>query len=207
MASSLLTLLLADTNSLAVATGGLGVLTAHAETPHVAETAVQADLRQANNVVAKACLEVVSSDLIVLASAGVLLSVKEPGLMKQVRITQISKIITGILKRRGSVITATMRSTSSGESSPALQQCENKRNRSYILPLAHINVGLPADQTGKAATNTLNGSQRVHGLLATVNVGVEDTKNVLERGCLQNDRLQMPYQNTPRVTDRRDSKD
>lgn len=64
-----------------MATGGLGVLTAHAQTPGVAQTAMQADLRQANDVIAKAGINVVRGDLVGLASAGVLLSVKEPLLL------------------------------------------------------------------------------------------------------------------------------
>ena len=75
--------LLGHTNGLAVAAGGLGVLTAHAQTPGVAQTAMQADLGQADDVVAEAGVDVVGGDLVGLASAGVLLSVKEPVLLTQ----------------------------------------------------------------------------------------------------------------------------
>ncbi len=59
-----------------------------------------------------------------------------------------------------------------------------------MLPLAHIDLGLAADQTGIATTTTLDGSQGKLHLLATVNVGVEDTQNVLEARLLRHvDRL------------------
>lgn len=48
------------------------------------------------------------------------------------------------------------------------------------VPLAEVNVGLLADQVGVTATNTLDLGQGVHDLLLTVNIGVEQTQNVLE---------------------------
>lgn len=48
------------------------------------------------------------------------------------------------------------------------------------VPLSGVNVGLLADEVGEAATNTLDGGQGVHHLLATVNVCVEDTQDVSE---------------------------
>ena len=48
------------------------------------------------------------------------------------------------------------------------------------LPLANIDLSLLAHSSGETATNTLNRGKRVDDLLLAINVGVEDTKNVLE---------------------------
>ena len=48
------------------------------------------------------------------------------------------------------------------------------------LPLANIDLSLLAHSSGETATNTLNRGQGVDDLLLAINVGVEDTKNVLE---------------------------
>ena len=48
------------------------------------------------------------------------------------------------------------------------------------VPLANIHLSLLAHGSGETATNTLDGGQGVDDLLLAINVGVEDTKNVLE---------------------------
>ena len=48
------------------------------------------------------------------------------------------------------------------------------------LPLANIDLSLLAHSGGETTTNTLNRGQGVDDLLLAVNVGVEDTQNVLE---------------------------
>ena len=48
------------------------------------------------------------------------------------------------------------------------------------LPLADIDLSLLAHSGGETATNTLNRGKGVDDLLLAINVGVEDTKNVLE---------------------------
>ena len=48
------------------------------------------------------------------------------------------------------------------------------------VPLADINLSLLAHGSGETATNTLDGGQGVDDLLLAINVGVEDTQNVLE---------------------------
>ena len=48
------------------------------------------------------------------------------------------------------------------------------------LPLANIDLSLLAHSSGETATNTLNRGQGVDDLLLAINVGVENTKNVLE---------------------------
>ena len=46
-------------------------------------------------------------------------------------------------------------------------------------PLVEVNVGLLADDVGVAATNTLDLSQGVHDLALSINVGVEETQDML----------------------------
>jgi hypothetical protein len=48
------------------------------------------------------------------------------------------------------------------------------------VPLREVDIGLLADQVGVAATNTLDLGQGVHDLLLAVNIGVEQTQDVLE---------------------------
>ena len=48
------------------------------------------------------------------------------------------------------------------------------------IPLVEVDIGLLADQVGVAATDTLDLGQGVHDLLLTLNIGVEETQNVLE---------------------------
>ena len=68
-------------------------------------------------------------------------------------------------------------SISSLESSPALH---SKHYQIYIIPLVNIDFSLLANSSGKTTTNTLDGGKGIHDLLLTVNVGVENTENVLE---------------------------
>ena len=46
-------------------------------------------------------------------------------------------------------------------------------------PLVQVNVGLFADKVGVTTANTLDLGQGVHDLALAINVGVEETKNVL----------------------------
>lgn len=147
----------------ATATSSLGVLATNADTPPVAKTTVSTHLFQALNVLAQLGLQNVRGDLRVLAGADVLLSVQEP---------------LGDLELEGVL---------------------NNRNQAFDLiwleltsALVNVDFSLLADQVGKAATHTLDGGQRKHDLLTPVNVGVEDTQNVLEiwagderHGCVQ----------------------
>lgn len=48
------------------------------------------------------------------------------------------------------------------------------------VPLAEVDIGLLADEVGVAATDTLDLGQSVHDLLLSINVGVEETQDVLE---------------------------
>jgi hypothetical protein len=48
------------------------------------------------------------------------------------------------------------------------------------VPLAEVDIGLLADQVGVTATDTLNLIQFVHDLLLTIDIGVEQTQNILD---------------------------
>lgn len=47
------------------------------------------------------------------------------------------------------------------------------------IPLRHVNVGLLAHQVGVPATNTLDLGEGKHDLALALDVGVEQTQNVL----------------------------
>ena len=47
------------------------------------------------------------------------------------------------------------------------------------IPLVEIDIRLLADNVGVTATNTLDLGQGVHDLALAINVGVEETQNVL----------------------------
>jgi hypothetical protein len=48
------------------------------------------------------------------------------------------------------------------------------------VPLGEVDIGLLADQVGVTATDTLDLGQRVHDLLFSINVSVEETQDELE---------------------------
>ena len=78
----------------------------------------------------------------------------------------------------------TRRSSSSELSSPALVMvnCEQKIplfGFGNDVPLGQINVGLLADDVGIPPTNTLDLGQCVHDLALSIDVGVQQTENVL----------------------------
>ena len=47
------------------------------------------------------------------------------------------------------------------------------------IPLVEVDIGLFADKVGVATTDTLDLSQGVHDLALAINVGVEETQDVL----------------------------
>lgn len=89
---------------------------------------------------------------------------------------------------------ATIRSISSLVSSPALHTHDNQHKKQHwvsptprsmlrrarIVPLGDVDFSLLAEHDGETTTHTLDGGQSDPNLAATINVGVENTKNVLE---------------------------
>ncbi len=77
----------------------------------------------------------------------------------------------------------TRRSSSSELSSPALQWHYNLhlvRLHRSCSPLVEVNISLLADNVGVTTTNTLDLGQGVHDLALSIDVGVEETQDVLQ---------------------------
>ncbi|KAJ8574570.1 hypothetical protein ON010_g4644 [Phytophthora cinnamomi] len=140
-----------DADRGATAAGGLGVLAAHLEAPPVTQTTVSVDLLEALVVLAPLALQVVGHDLRVLARLEVLLSVQEPhGDLELQRVLDDGHDALDLVV---------------GQLAGAL---------------GDVHLGLLADHDGEAAAHTLDGGQSDPHLAATINVGVENTENVLE---------------------------
>ena len=78
----------------------------------------------------------------------------------------------------------TRRSSSSELSSPALETANNQPTNSphtfyNDAPLVQIDVRLLTNDVGVSPTNTLDLSQGVHNLAFSIDVGVQQTENVL----------------------------
>lgn len=157
-ATRLTTLLLGHTDRTAAAAGGLGVLTADAETPVVTETAVGADLLEALEIVAELGGDAVGEDLAVLAVDDVTLSVEEP---------RGDLVLGGVLDDGDDTL-----ELFGGELTGALIQ---------------VDIGLLAHNVGVTTTDTTNLGERVHDLFLTTNVGVQKTENELEVRLLPGD--------------------
>lgn len=147
----LTTLLLRHTDGAATAAGRLGVLTAHAQAPVVTETTVVTDLLETLKVLTHLVVKTVGEDLGVGTVLDVLLPVKEPG---------GDLVLQGVLDDVDDALKLIV-----GELTSAL---------------VHVDIGLLAHQVGVPTTHTLDGSQGEHDLLLPLNVGVEETKDVLE---------------------------
>ena len=55
-----------------------------------------------------------------------------------------------------------------------------------LVPLVHINFSLAANNTSITTTAALDGGEGKHDLLATINIGVEQTQNVLKATLFRN---------------------
>jgi len=53
------------------------------------------------------------------------------------------------------------------------------RESNNDAPLVQIDIGLLADDVGVSSTNTLDLSQGIHDLALSIDVGVQQTENVL----------------------------
>ena len=79
----------------------------------------------------------------------------------------------------------TIRSNSCVVRSPALEEALENKYQLYemhmvYLPLAQVYICSLAYDIGIATTNSLNASQSIHDLFFTINVGVQQTYNVLK---------------------------
>ena len=57
---------------------------------------------------------------------------------------------------------------------------------SLTVPLVEVDIGLLADQVGITTANTLDLSQGVHDLALSIDVGIEETQDVLNPENLTN---------------------
>ena len=60
-----------------------------------------------------------------------------------------------------------------------MSQKEPGEQWTQYIPLVEVDIGLFADKVGVATTDTLDLGQGVHDLALSINVGVEETQNVL----------------------------
>ncbi len=127
------------------------MLTTDAETTGVADTTVGADLLQALEIVTELDGNGVGQDVLSLAGLGVTLTVEEP---------RGDLVLQGIGEDVGQTLNLLV-----GEGTSAA---------------VDIDVGLLADQEGETDTNTLDATDGEGHLPLSLNVGVEETDDVLE---------------------------
>ena len=60
-----------------------------------------------------------------------------------------------------------------------MSELDGMQQRNCDAPLVEVDIGLFADKVGVTTTNTLDLSQGVHDLALAINVGVEETQDVL----------------------------
>merc|ERR1719270_1265498 len=146
-------LLLRHTNSFSLVTSSLGVLSSHPKAPVVPKTPVGTDLLQTLKVLTKLVVQDVSHDLVGLAVLDVPLPVKEP---------VGDLVLAGVLHNGDELFSIFLSELTS--------------------PLGEGDVGLLEHNVGVPAADTLDGGQREHDAGFSLNVGVEDTQDVLEVG-------------------------
>lgn len=127
------------------------MLTTDTEAPVVSETTVGTDLLQSLEILTELGVDTVGNDLAVLAIDDILLSVKEPG--GDLVLGGVLEDGDDTLKLFGGELTGT---------------------------LGKVDIGLLEDKVGVATTDTLDLGQGKHGLLLSVDIGVEETQDELE---------------------------
>jgi len=132
-------------------TSSLGVLTTNLESPEVTETSVVAASLHALEIHTEGTVQVIGGKVNGLTILKILASVQEPGRDLE-------------LKRRG----------------------HDRDDLVHVIggqltsALVQVDIALLADQVCHAAADTLDGGQGVHDLLASIDVGIAHTQDVLE---------------------------
>ena len=146
---------------------GLGVLTSGTEAPVVTQTTVGPDLLESLKILTELVVKDVGHDLGGLAVLGVALPVEEP-----VR----DLVLTGVLKRRDrtDAIVTTRSHLDDGDQPLDLLLAQ------LSGPPVQGDVGLLQTDVGVTTSNSLDGGHGEHDARLTIDVGVENTKNVLE---------------------------
>jgi len=144
-------LLLRYTNSAPSAASGLCVLSTHTNTQVMTDTTVSPDLLQTLKVISELDIQSVRRELCSLSISDIFLSVEEPvGDLELTRVRENGNHLLNVF-------------------------C-SKFTSSFVK----INVCLLANKVGEPATATLDGGKSIHHFTLTLNVGILNTKNVLE---------------------------
>lgn len=146
-----------NTHGTTTTTGSLGVLTTDLKVERVTDTTVRADLLETFHVFTELVIKSVGEELAVFAVLAVLLTIEEP----------VGNLVFTRVLHDGN-------------------DAFHISSVHFTSTLAHIDFSLATDKSSIAATATFDGSQGKLNLLLTVNVGVEDTQNVLESRFLGN---------------------
>jgi len=149
--STSLSLLLRHTNSPSSATGCLGVLTANAQSPEVAQATVGPHLLQSLQVVTQLRVNLIGEHLRVLAIHNVALPVEEP---------YGDFVLCWVLD----------------DGDDALEFFWGEFTGTFV----QVHVSLLADQVGISTTDTLDLGQSVHDLLLAIDVCVKKTQDELK---------------------------
>ena len=131
------------------------MLSTDSDSPPVTKTAVGTNFLQTFNIVTKLSIDVLCEDLHVFPGLEILLSVKEPK-----RDLKLSGVLDNCYK--------------------LFDFIGGKFSRSLV----DIDLSLFADKVGESATKTLNFGHSENNISLTLNVSVENTKNVLELSSL-----------------------
>lgn len=137
------------------APGGACVLSTHPHTPPVTKTTVSTDLLKSFNVITKLGIKVLRKDLRVLSGLEVFLPVQEP--QRDFELLRVLNDGHKLFNFIGSEFTGT---------------------------LVDVYFGLFADKIGETASQTLDLRHGENYISLSLNVGVENTQNVLELGSL-----------------------
>jgi len=132
---------------------GAGVLTTHLDTPVVTKTTVGTNLLHALEVVTEGGVNVVGRQVHVLASLVVALPVKH---------------VCGDLELKGVL----------DDSNKTLDLIGGE----FTSTLGGVYLSLLAADVGETTADTLDGGERETNFSATINIGIEDTQDVLEVG-------------------------
>ena len=131
------------------------VLSTNSDSPPVPQTAVSTDLLHSFNIVTQLGGNALCKDLGVLSSLPVLLSVQEP---------KRNLELTGILNNSDQLL--------------------NLIGTQFTGALVDIDLGLLTDEVSESATKTLDFCKSKDHIALSLNVGVQNTKNVLKFSSL-----------------------
>lgn len=150
-------LLAGNTHDTTTTTGSLGVLTTDLEVEGVTNTTVRTNLLETFHILTILVIEGIGEELRVLSVLAILLTIEEP----------IGDLVLARVLHDGN-------------------DAFHISSVHFTGTLAHVNLSLTTNQSSVTTTTTLDGSEGELNLLLTVNVGVENTQNVLERRFLRN---------------------